>query len=131
MTTTTHPGTKVTTRGPSRSLARRVTATALALGTAGGLALAGAPAASAAGPSYLLRYGDSADFPTWFWGATRLCVDNLGSSYGEAQVQTRLGAPPEWIPVQPGTTRCISRWWGGVPITVTNVSNSPLRATSS
>ncbi|MFH9552715.1 hypothetical protein [Streptomyces sp. NPDC017435] len=86
--------------------------------------------AAVTGPAELRTYGSSADFPTWFFGGTQLCVKNQGTQYGEARVQTRLGASPEYIPVQAGTTRCINRWWGGVPINVRNNAYSPLSVTA-
>ncbi|MER6784339.1 hypothetical protein ABT330_06810 [Streptomyces sp. NPDC000658] len=87
--------------------------------------------AAVTGPADLRTYGSSADFPTWFFGGTQLCVKNRGTQYGEARVQTRLGASPEYIPVQAGATRCINRWWGGVPINVRNNAYSPLSVTAS
>ncbi|MFD7610741.1 hypothetical protein [Streptomyces sp. NPDC059828] len=90
-----------------------------------------APLRATAGPAHLPYYGSNADFPTWFFGATRLCVKNLGTQYGEARVQTRLNAPPEYIPVQAGRTLCVSRWWGGVPINVRNNAQAPLSVTAS
>ncbi|MES5820564.1 hypothetical protein [Streptomyces sp. RG80] len=71
---------------------------------------------------------DSTVFPTWFWGATALSVRNDGSSYGEARVQTVLGADPEWLPLAPGETKTVRRWWGAVPVRVTNNADSPLTA---
>ncbi|MGW6523708.1 hypothetical protein [Streptomyces sp. NPDC054962] len=92
---------------------------------------AGVPVrAAVTGPADLRTYGSSADFPTWVFGGTQLCVKNQGTQYGEARVQTRLGASPEYIPVQAGTTRCINRWWGGVPINVRNNAYSPLSVTA-
>ncbi|WP_405651357.1 hypothetical protein [Streptomyces sp. NBC_00019] len=71
---------------------------------------------------------DSTVFPTWFWGSTQLSVRNDGSSYGEARVQTVLGADPEWLPLSPGETKTVRRWWGAVPVRVTNNADAPLTA---
>ncbi|WP_416964207.1 hypothetical protein [Streptomyces sp. Agncl-13] len=57
---------------------------------------------------------------------TRLSARNDGSQYGEARVQTVFGADPEYLPLSPGETKSVTRWWGGVPIRVTNNANSPL-----
>ncbi|MFE7927642.1 hypothetical protein ACFU6S_02725 [Streptomyces sp. NPDC057456] len=86
--------------------------------------------AAVTGPAELPTYGSNADFPTWVFGGTQLCVKNRGTRYGEARVQTRLGASPEYIPVQAGTTRCVNRWWGGVPVNVRNNAYSPLSVTA-
>jgi hypothetical protein len=83
-------------------------------------------AAYRAGPAYLPRRGDNADFPTWGLRHTRLCVGNQGWGSGQAKVQTRFGADPEWLPLVGRETKCVRRWWGGVPITVTNDGDSPL-----
>ncbi|MEV0521971.1 hypothetical protein AB0I66_00990 [Streptomyces sp. NPDC050439] len=72
--------------------------------------------------------GDSTVFPTWFFGSTMLSVRNDGSSYGEAEVQTVLGADPEWLPLSPGETKSVRRWWGAVPIRVTNNADAALTA---
>jgi hypothetical protein len=71
--------------------------------------------------------GSQAIFPTWLW-MTTLSVRNDGSQYGEARVQTVLNADPEFLPLQPGETKSVTRWWGGVPIRVTNNADSPLTA---
>jgi hypothetical protein len=120
------------TTAKQRSSKRRRAAVAAATLTAtAGLGLAAAVPASAAGPSYLPSYGYSADFPTWWWGSTTLCVRNAGGNYGLAKVQSRSPfAGPEYISTPAYSTRCISRSWYAVPVTVTNVSYTPLYVTS-
>ncbi|MER5890655.1 hypothetical protein ABT160_43095 [Streptomyces sp. NPDC001941] len=70
--------------------------------------------------------GSNTTFGTWFFSNTELSVRNEGASPGEAMVQTLLGADPEWIPVSPGETMTIRRWWGAVPIRVVNTGSAPL-----
>jgi hypothetical protein len=83
-------------------------------------------ASIASAAQYLPNFGDSADFPTWFWGTTKLCAYNAGSGYGEAKVQSWSGADPEYLPLSPGETKCVDRWWFAVPVTVYNNAYSPL-----
>ena len=130
MSTTTDTMSPKANHRPRRVPRHRVIAATVALAASAGIGVAGAGAASAAGPSSLPYYGYSADFPTWFWGPTTLCVTNRGSNYGLARVQSRLGTAPEYIGTPAYSTRCIARYWWGVPVTVTNVSFTPLVATS-
>ncbi|MER5718366.1 hypothetical protein [Streptomyces sp. NPDC002132] len=113
--------------GPAQASTRPAASVAEQAARPGALVVA---RAAVTGPAQLPTYGSSADFPTWVFGGTELCVKNLGTRYGEARVQTRLGASPEYIPVQAGMTRCINRWWGGVPINVRNNAYSPLSVTA-
>ncbi|MFC8130902.1 hypothetical protein [Streptomyces sp. NPDC057302] len=87
-----------------------------------------APVQTRAAEVRLNNRGDSTIFPTYFFGATLLGVRNDGSTYGEAHVQTVLGPDPEWLPLSPGETKTVRRWWWGVPIRVTNSADSPLTA---
>ena len=49
------------------------------------VALGGASTASAAGPNYL-EPGQSAAYPTWVWGYTRICAYNYGDEPGWVEV---------------------------------------------
>jgi hypothetical protein len=91
-----------------------------------------ATAATASSTTYLLPgYGSSGLMPTWVWGGTTLCAFNVGYSYGTLKVQSTTGAAPEYIGVGPYQQNCINRWWWGVPVRTTNVSNSPLLVSGS
>jgi len=90
-----------------------------------GLAMGTAASASAAGPDYL-NAGQSVNYPTWGWGSTRVCAQNLSSRAGMADVTPHWSSPPgqhDEIYVNAYTTRCIDRWWGGVWVNVANVSH--------
>jgi hypothetical protein len=116
-------------RRHKRGLRRMVAAGIIAPAAIGAIVASSSPA-SAAGPTHLPSYGSSADFPTWVFGSTVLCVQNESSSYGTAKVQSRSGAAAEYMYIPAWRERCISRWWGGWPVTVTNVSNAYLIAYS-
>jgi hypothetical protein len=104
---------------------------ALGLSALAGIALTSAVPASAAGPSHLPYQGSAADFPTWIWSPTTLCVTNHGWNPGRAKVQSRSPfARPEYLTIRPSSMSCITRSWWGVPVTVTNVGSTPLVARS-
>lgn len=116
-----------------------------ALLTVGATAMVAAPASAAtpeapaasetltdlrpASSSYLAP-GATGTFPTWFWGTTKLCVTNYGPGDNWIRIQTIFGADPEWLYVPVGTTQCVARWWGAVPINVYNPGPSPVQATT-
>ena len=58
-----------------------------------GLAMGTAASASAAGPDYL-NAGQSVNYPTWGWGSTRVCAQNLSSRAGMADVTPHWSSPP-------------------------------------
>lgn len=89
-------------------------------------------AASSSPTAYVLpSYGSRAIMPTWFFGGTRLCAFNYGTSWGQLKVQSVNGAAPEYINVAPFQQNCINRWWWGVPVWTTNQSFSPLYVSGS
>ncbi|OJF14530.1 hypothetical protein [Couchioplanes caeruleus] len=77
--------------------------------------------------SVVLPPGGRITIPTWIFGNTQVCATNLGpSTPGRLEVKAQLPwAGPENIDV-PGFVerKCISRFWGGVPVDLTNVSSS-------
>jgi hypothetical protein len=88
---------------------------------------AASPASTTSNLTFLPDNGDRAYFPTWFWGATELCVYNAGSIEGVAKIQSQSpAAGPEYLRPQPGETSCIYRWWWGVPVSVYNEGGAPL-----
>lgn len=117
------PGTSATAakRPSARTSRRRVAAGGLALLAFTGVGIAGASAASAAGP-YTLYPNQSAAYPTWaFWGTTTLCATNYDDAWGEVAVVPQFpGAPSEDMWAAPGGTTCIGRQWGGTTIMVRN-----------
>jgi len=68
--------------------------------------------------------GRSVVFPTWLFAATDLCAYNQGVRSGRIRVQTIAGADPEGLVLPAEASRCISRWWGAVPINVTNTGRT-------
>lgn len=109
-----------------RTVRRRLAAGAAALAVTGGIGVAAAPAASASAPSYLPSYGTYADFPTWVWGSTGVCAQNH-STYRSASVTIKAGsAKSETFYVAPSSTSCISRWFGGSTLRVTNTGSAPI-----
>jgi hypothetical protein len=110
-----------------RPLATLAVATVVSAGLIGGV---GVTAASASTTSYLLP-GGGADFPTWLFGTTTLCVTNLGPTDGNLEVRSRSPlAAPEYIPVGGFSRECIERRWYAVPVTATNLGNSPVSVTA-
>ena len=119
-TTTTEPTAR------RRTVRRRLAAGAVTLAVTGGIGVAAAPAASASAPSYLPSYGTSATFPTWVWGSTGVCAQNH-SGYRSASATIKAGsAASETFYVAPGSTSCISRWFGGATLKVTNTGSSAI-----
>lgn len=76
--------------------------------------------------SFTLPYaGANALIPTWVFSNTSLCVFDGGSGQAVIKVQATLGsAGPEYMYVPPFQQRCISRWWAGNPVRVTNLTNN-------
>jgi hypothetical protein len=114
----------------------RITVTAVTLALAATIAIGiGASSASAAGPA-TLEPGADVIFPTWFYGPTKLCAQHVtGSTIG------RVRADP--IPFEDGLhddfsvfpspyfATCISRWWWGNAIKVTNRGTTRLKVYTS
>jgi hypothetical protein len=114
--------------GASRSRLRR---TLLALGIALcatiALALGGAGAAHAAGPNVLYQFQEK-EYPTWLFSATQVCAHNAGASTARVRVRPAysLAAKYDDINVSPYGMNCISRWWFGNIINVTNLTSPPV-----
>lgn len=109
-----------------RTVRRRLAAGAAALAVTGGMGVAAAPAASASAPTYLPTYGTYAHFPTWVWGSTGVCAKNH-STYRYASVTIQAGtSKSETFYVAPSDTSCISRWFGGHRLKVTNTGYAPI-----
>lgn len=118
-----------------------MTMAGLALAATGGLAATTASAQAStmgtdstaqveAGPFSLPYRGSNADVPTWLFGPTTICVQNVGSGSGAAHLSGRAGGDAYLYP-SPHTILCTS-WWGwAVPVNVQNVGASPLYAWSS
>ena len=128
----TKPSKKFTKRSSaahSKRFRHRISAASLALTVAFGVVAVGAQPASATSARDLPYLGSTTVFPSYLFSSTTLCVKNLGWNYGRARVVPMspftLG---EGIGLNPGQTRCISRYWAGAPVWVTNVDRSPLRA---
>jgi hypothetical protein len=85
------------------------------------LAIGGTATASAAGPATI---GPGADviFPTWFWGSTTVCADNLGDTAGYVKVDPWPygDGSHNWIYAPAHGRGCTSGWWWGNPVKVTN-----------
>ncbi|WP_284748259.1 hypothetical protein [Amycolatopsis sp. RTGN1] len=127
---------------PSSVLKRSlVTVAGLALAVTGGLAATTTAAQASttgadsteqveAGPFSLPYQGSNADVPTWLFGPTTICVQNVGNGSGAAHLVGRAGGETYLFPGPHGIA-CAS-WWGwGVPVNVQNVWASPLAAWSS
>ncbi|MFS8098986.1 hypothetical protein LFM09_17820 [Lentzea alba] len=77
----------------------------------------------------VLLPGHTTTIPTWIFGKTHVCATNLGTGPGVLKVKAQLfWALPEYIHVtKPFERACIDRYWGGVPVDLTNESvASPL-----
>lgn len=126
-----HRMTRVSIRRPSTALAAVAVVSSLSLGSAGPAQASprptaavatqhvSAPARTAATSETILPRGNR-NFPTWVFGTTRLCVTS--TSLAPVTVRVQAGVPwaaPEYIKAN---TPCISRWWGGVPVNVMNLS---------
>lgn len=89
----------------------------------------GAPAAGSAAQGIattILDPGAQQLYSTWFFGATRLCATSLGGP-GRLTVQsTSPAAGQENLDIDNGITRCIYRWWWGVPVWAINSGNTTL-----
>ena len=112
--------------GTSKAPLRRTLLTlAVTLCTVLGLAVTGTTAANAAGPNYLTP-GQSAQYPTWFWSNTTVCVHNLSGTTGRAVVRPTINPYnlTDNIYVGGYGIQCIQRSWWGNPIVVTNYSSS-------
>jgi hypothetical protein len=85
-----------------------------------------ASARTASSTSFTLPYaGANALVPTWVFSNTNLCVFDGGSGQAVIKVQAVVGgAGPEYMYVPPFQQRCISRWWAGNPVRVTNQTNN-------
>jgi len=67
--------------------------------------------------SVVLGSGEQASFPTWtFWGTTTVHVYNIGSMSAAFQIQG------EYFTLDVGEDYRKYGQWGGVPVTITNVS---------
>jgi hypothetical protein len=99
---------------------------ALAMPSSADAATMQATNASASSTSFTLPYaGANALVPTWVFSNTQLCAFNYGQGSTSVQVKAVLGgAPAEYISVPPFQQRCISRWWAGNPVRVTNQTNN-------
>ena len=128
-----------------RRIASLVLATAAATGIVGGVGAGVASAsteptgdAPAAVESFVpaetssyLHPGWSADFPTWLFGSTELCVLNLGPVDGQVEVRSRSPfAGPEYVDVAGYGQNCINRNWYAVPVTATNLGSTDVIVTT-
>ena len=122
----------------TKNIARRAAVTTLlAAGIVAGFGGAAQAAPDAASTAELrattvLPPGDQQLYSTWFWGSTRLCVTNLGTSPGELTVQsTSPAAGPEILPLGGRASQCIDRWWWGVPVWAINSGSTTLTVSTS
>jgi hypothetical protein len=113
------------------STKRRVAGLIAATGTAGVITVLGVTDAWANGPDRLPPNA-SAVYPTWVFQNTKLCATNsTPASHGLIKIKALAGgSDPEYLPVPGGTTRCVSRWWAGNPVMVTNIGRADLSASS-
>ncbi len=106
------------TRMSKLNLCRSLTlgATALALGGAA----TGVVAESASAASATLGPGQSANFPTYFWGRTNICIDNPTDRDGHATFSA-WGSPTvdRYVPAH-ATNICETRAWVGFNVNVKN-----------
>lgn len=111
----------------SSTLRRRAVLGAATLALTAGAVVAGGASAHAApahqapavvqpaSTTFTLRSGQSALMPTWVWSGTTICA--YGPSAGLVTLQAGASGA-EYLPAN----RCVTRWWGGVPVRVTNVA---------
>ena len=108
-----------------QSLTRFLTPVVVAAAVTGGVATAAhasAPAPSPPTSSVTAKAGPRtlpAVVPSWWWGATTVCIRNVGSKPGTAYI-----SPYFFIDVQPGQEECEAYWFWGAPIVALNVSTS-------
>lgn len=96
-------------------------ATALTIGV--GVVSLAPPVASAADAN--LTPGQSANFPTWFWGRTTICAHNLASVHAANVEFSAFGSPFEAWGLTPGQLLCVTRSWVGFAVNVENISSQP------
>jgi hypothetical protein len=72
--------------------------------------------------------GGQIAIPTWIFGSTEVCATNLtADASGELRYKAQLPwAAPDYIDVAFLERKCINRWWGGVPVDLTNTGQSLL-----
>ncbi len=95
------------------------------------LTISGPAPASAAGPATI---GPGADliFPTWGWGSTKVCADNLGGVGGTVAVDPWPYSDGIYSTLYaPAYGRgCTSGWWFGNPVKVTNWGSTQMSVRS-
>jgi hypothetical protein len=108
------------TRMPKLNLRRSLVlgATALAIGAAA----TGVVAENASAASTTLGPGQSANFPTYFWGRTTICIDNPTDRDGHATFSAWGSQPVDrWVPAKANNI-CETRGWVGFNVNVKNSS---------
>ena len=90
-------------------------------------------AATASSTAFRLPANTWVFMPVNLLGNTKICAKNVGSNTGKLKVEsTAFGLGKEYIStIAPSQTKCISRAWLGVPVKLTNVSNTTLIVTGS
>ena len=70
---------------------------------------------------------EAATFPTWFgWGRTTAHVVNTGNTPVTVSFQAGL-APPDYVYLDVGENHRQHGFWGGFPVTITNLLQSDTR----
>jgi hypothetical protein len=89
-----------------------------------GVGMAGVAADTASAANANLAPGQSANFPTWLFGRTTICVHNLSSTQSGTARFAAFGSPAQDFGVQATQTVCVTRQWFGYNVNVKNVSSS-------
>jgi hypothetical protein len=105
----------------NRRLRALVAATAV-VGVTGGVLAGSTSSASAAPVSMTLVKNQIGFYPTWFWGATALCVKPLTNDAGRVRITVLTpGLPGEYVDTPRGQEKCIYRYWWGAQLLVNNI----------
>ena len=81
------------------------------------------------GVQSVLTAGSSLQLATQLFGATDVCVQNIGDVAGVVRIVSPLGYET-YLPVDAGQLQCVTHGFAGVPVTVSNLTQAPMAATS-
>jgi hypothetical protein len=81
------------------------------------------------GVQSVLNAGTSLQLATQLFGATEVCVQNIGDVAGVVRIVSPLGYET-YLPVNAGQFQCVTHDFAGVPVSVTNLTSAPMSVTS-